>query len=250
MSAIREEIRLGIAQATVGDTTLSISGPLKLSLHTADPGFSGAPTNEVTGGSYARQTITFGAPTTDAPGRKINNNNQIEFAGMPAATITHWYVWSSLGVALFRGTISASVGAGQSLIVEIGDIKLHVEGLQSTFWMDAVLDALRAATEVDYTSDTIYLSLCSADPGQGAVTNLLPGITPLDAKAALDTVQSVYHWTNGNVLTHPQISPATPAYWVIYNASLSNQVLLRTNIGGSEHTDFRWRPYKPDLYAA
>lgn len=47
------------------------------SLHTAAPGETGA--NEVTGGSYGRQAIAFGAPTNGAG----SNTALISFTGMP-----------------------------------------------------------------------------------------------------------------------------------------------------------------------
>lgn len=48
------------------------------SLHTADPGATGA--NELTGGSYERQPITFGA----ASGGVMSATNTQSFSGMPA----------------------------------------------------------------------------------------------------------------------------------------------------------------------
>jgi len=51
-----------------------------LSLHTADPGTTGA--NEVSGGSYARQPITFAA----ASGGSQSSSDAQSFTGMPAET--------------------------------------------------------------------------------------------------------------------------------------------------------------------
>lgn len=63
-------------------------GAVTVSLHTGDPGATGA--NECTGGSYARQTGTFG---TAAASKSKANTAQIDFAGMPAVTtpgVTHY----------------------------------------------------------------------------------------------------------------------------------------------------------------
>lgn len=60
-----------------------------MSLHTADPGLTGL--NEVTGGSYARQAITFGA----AASKSITSSNTVDFTGMPAATVTHLGIWDA-----------------------------------------------------------------------------------------------------------------------------------------------------------
>ncbi len=62
-----------------------------VSLHTADPGETG--TSEVTGGSYARQVITFGAPSNGV----ITVSNTPEFSGMPAQAGIGWVgLWDSL----------------------------------------------------------------------------------------------------------------------------------------------------------
>lgn len=60
-----------------------------LSLHTADPGLTGA--SEVAGGSYARQAITFGV----AASKSITSSNTVDFTGMPAATVTHLGIWDA-----------------------------------------------------------------------------------------------------------------------------------------------------------
>ena len=77
-----------------------------VSLHTADPGTTGA--NEAAGGSYARQIGTSAFAAASA-GSKASNA-VIEFAGMPAATLTHVGVWdaSSAGNFLVGGALSAS----------------------------------------------------------------------------------------------------------------------------------------------
>ena len=71
-----------------------------LSLHTADPGQTGA--SEATGGSpaYARKQTTWGA--ADASG--IATGSQVTF-DVPAATITHVGFWSASTAGTFRGSI-------------------------------------------------------------------------------------------------------------------------------------------------
>ena len=85
-------------------------GAVTMSLHTADPGTTGA--NEVTGGSYARQTISYGAADTG----QIKNNGTATFADLPAGTITHAGFWKNgqfcQGAAL---TASRTVLAGDGL---------------------------------------------------------------------------------------------------------------------------------------
>jgi len=96
---------------------------LYLCLHTADPTDAGT-ANEVAGGSYVRQVITF-APQV---GSTAPSNNAQNFPGMPQCTITHFTIRDAVtgGNALFWGVLSiqrtfnagdpCSFGAGQILI--------------------------------------------------------------------------------------------------------------------------------------
>lgn len=78
-----------------------------LGLHTADPAGTGA--NEVTGGSYARQPITFGAPT--GSGHILTSSSTATFTGMPACTVTHLSVWDALTSGnMYLGGPSGTVG--------------------------------------------------------------------------------------------------------------------------------------------
>ena len=58
-----------------------------ISLHTANPGITGA--SEVTGGGYARKTTTWAVGGSDGS----VSGSQVEF-DVPAATISHYGVWS------------------------------------------------------------------------------------------------------------------------------------------------------------
>lgn len=82
-----------------------------LSLHSTDPGSNGA--NEITGGSYARQIITFSTPTTPfsfPSGIQQSTNAQI-FINMPALAGNVWFgVWGALSGGNFQiGSPSAAV---------------------------------------------------------------------------------------------------------------------------------------------
>lgn len=91
-----------------------------LSLHTAQPDPTGTPSNEVTGGSYARQAIAFSA----ASGGSTSNSGNVSFSSMPACTITHWglYDASTAGNLLMYGTLAASkvVNSGDTETVTSG----------------------------------------------------------------------------------------------------------------------------------
>lgn len=73
-----------------------------ISLHTADPGTTGA--SEASGGSYARQSLTFGTTSSGAAAA-----NQVSF-DVPSGTYTHFGVWDSTTASgsTFRGGGSLS----------------------------------------------------------------------------------------------------------------------------------------------
>jgi hypothetical protein len=83
---------------------------VRVSLHTADPGLTGA--SEVAGGSYARQTPTYGA----AASALAETTAGVDFTGMPACTVTHVSLWTDTGTFLMSGALSASkvVNAGDT----------------------------------------------------------------------------------------------------------------------------------------
>lgn len=97
---------------------------LYLSLHTADPVGTGA--NEVTGGSYARQTVDF---TTAASGA-ITSSADVEFQGMPGATVTHVALWdaASGGTVWWEDALSVQkvVAAGDTFRVSAGDYDISL----------------------------------------------------------------------------------------------------------------------------
>ena len=86
-----------------------------LALHTTDPGEAGTGA-EVSGGSYARQAITFAAASG---GSIAMSDAYLEFSTMPAVTVTHVALWnlSTAGNCLWSGalTTSRTVTAGDTL---------------------------------------------------------------------------------------------------------------------------------------
>lgn len=95
-----------------------------VSLHTGDPGETGA--NEVAGGSYARQAVTWGAVS----GGAMSNSAALDFTSMPACTVTHAALWDdvSAGNCLWSGTATnKTLGAGDTYQVAIGDLDVAVD---------------------------------------------------------------------------------------------------------------------------
>jgi hypothetical protein len=71
---------------------------LYVSLHTADPSTNGA--NEVTGGSYTRESAAWGSPSNGA----VTNGSSIVFDVPGSTTITHIGYWSASTSGTFYGS--------------------------------------------------------------------------------------------------------------------------------------------------
>lgn len=93
-----------------------------LSLHTADPGTTGA--NEVSGGSYARQAITWNA----ASGGTQTSSNGQTFAGMPAVSGNLWIgLWGASSSGTFywgdpNSAVTGPVVSGNSVVFTSGSV--------------------------------------------------------------------------------------------------------------------------------
>ena len=114
-----------LLDALVGTSAYSVTTPIKLALMTANGSDSAAGT-EVTGGSYARQTIAFDAASSGS----IDNNAAISFTGMPACTVVGIEIYDSAGSAkrLAYGPLTASrtVTAGDTVQFASGAITLSL----------------------------------------------------------------------------------------------------------------------------
>ena len=111
--------------ALVGTASYSANTPIKLALVTANGSDATAGT-EVSGGSYARQNITFGA----ASGGSISNDAVETFTGMPTCTVVGIELWDSAGtperLAYGSLTTSKSLTSGDTLEFSIGSITLSL----------------------------------------------------------------------------------------------------------------------------
>lgn len=100
--------------------------PLKARLMTANGSDSAAGT-ELTGGSYAAQTIAFPAQTAGSTANSAN----VDFTGMPAATVVGLEIWDSAGtpVRLWWGPLTASktTASGDTLRLSAGAVTLALD---------------------------------------------------------------------------------------------------------------------------
>lgn len=112
-----------ILDHTLRNTAFTSPTTVYLALFTSNPGESGSG-SEVTGGSYARQTITFAA----ASGGVSASSNSQTFTSLPTATITHLGIYdaSSGGNLLYYGAFSTSltVSSGDNVTIDSGDITI------------------------------------------------------------------------------------------------------------------------------
>ena len=114
-----------LLDALVGTTAYTMTGPVKLALVTANGNDASAGT-EVSGGSYARQTITFGAASSG----QIANSGAISFTGMPSVTVVGIELYDSAGspkrLAYGALTASRTVTSGDTVQFAIGAITLSL----------------------------------------------------------------------------------------------------------------------------
>lgn len=82
--------------------------------------------SEVTGGSYARQTLAVAAASAGA----TSNSADLVFSGMPATTVVGVEIWDSAAtpVRLWYGPLSVSrtVAAGDELRLTAGSLTLSI----------------------------------------------------------------------------------------------------------------------------
>ena len=110
-----------ILDAVCNNTSLAVALPWA-SLHDGDPGETGA--NEITGGSYGRQSVSFAA----AAGGSCDSNATLDFTSMPSGTITHVGLWdaSSGGNFLVGGSLTAqkTVNTGDTFRIASGNLTI------------------------------------------------------------------------------------------------------------------------------
>ena len=155
----------------------------KMSLHTA---YSATGLNEVTGGSYAKQTITWGA----ASARSKASSGNIDFT-LPAAVTIAWIgIWNS-ALTVFRGMWPNS-GTDLSFQLDVAtNDRIYAEGhgMVNTDWVVFT----GATVPAGLTAGTAYfvVGATSADPDYfqvsltsgGAAINIT-GLPSADARVS------------------------------------------------------------------
>lgn len=115
MAEMSNYLENALINATLRATTFTSPATVYVSLHTADPTDAGTGT-EVSGGSYARQSASFAAPSNGASA----TNADITF---PQAT-GNWGTVSHIGIwdALTTGNLLYHTQLDASKTIDTGDI--------------------------------------------------------------------------------------------------------------------------------
>ncbi len=164
---------------------MGANGGAWLSLHTADPGLTGA--SEVTGGTYGRQDVSGVAKFPTVTGDSVvNSAAAIDFTLMPACTVTHVGLWDSQttgGSNNFIGgaalDASKTVNAGDTFSFPTSSLTLSLAGTRgySTYLGIALLKhALLQTTFGQPAANGV--SLHTADPGETGASEVTGGAGP------------------------------------------------------------------------
>jgi hypothetical protein len=115
MSEMSNFLENALINATLRATTYTSVATVYVSLWTSDPTDAGSGT-EVSGGSYARTAVTFGAPSNGA----TTNSAAVEF---PQATASWGVVgWIGINDAATSGNLLYHTALDASKTIDIGDI--------------------------------------------------------------------------------------------------------------------------------
>lgn len=120
MAAMSTYLEDALLDHVFGNTAFT-QPALWLALFNADPTDDNVTANEISGGSYGRLTISFGAASLGS----VSNDAQVSFTDMPADTVTHAAIYdaSTVGNLLVHGALTASrvVNAGDTFNVPAGN---------------------------------------------------------------------------------------------------------------------------------
>lgn len=138
MGAFSDYLETALLNHLFRATAYTAPASLYISLHTAAPDESGTPSNEVSGGSYARVAVTsnttnWTAPTTSGAGKLTDNGAVITFPTPSATwgTVSYFGIYdaSTAGNLLFYGplTISKTINSGDTVQFAIGALDIILD---------------------------------------------------------------------------------------------------------------------------
>lgn len=120
MAGFSDYLENKILEHTLKNTTYTPVATVYASLHTADPGDTGA--SECTGGSYARKSCSWAA----AGSGSIATNAALTWTDMPACTVKYVGIWDTVsgGNNLYAGGLTANktLNAGDTFEIASGNL--------------------------------------------------------------------------------------------------------------------------------
>ena len=198
-----------------------------LSLHTSDPGATGA--SEVSGGSYARVNAStlFGTAATTG---SLSISSGFSITGMPGVTVTHVGIWdaASSGNFVEGGPLTAPmiVASGQGFSVSSGQLTIGFSDSPlatawTTYLRNAVLNYMYLGTAF---SATPYASLHTGAPGGTGANEVTGGSY---ARFALTMASPTNGGTsNTNSGSTANMPAVTVSYQGIFDASTAGNFLM------------------------
>ena len=230
--------------------SITAPGTLYLGLFLSNPGDSGAEGTEITYTGYARQEITFSAPSVSGSGLMVQNTAMISFAESTssAGSVTYIGVFDSLtggNMYLYAPLdIALVVQSGVSPVFRAGSIKWIWTGNFSTYYRTAIMNVLRTTNLSGFTP---YVALCNGDPTASgaefngnsyariAVTMGVPSQQASGTAMSQNTTDVISAISTGSwgTLTHAAIYDASTGGnpFVVVNLGRSYNVPIGTAIG-------------------
>lgn len=158
-----ENLMLGLLKGT----SIGANSTFYLGLFLSNPGESGSAGTEITYTGYARQQITFAAPTASGTGKMIQNDQMVNFAEATssAGTVTYVGVFDSLtgGNMYLYGSLDQPlvVQSGVSPVFRAGSVKWIWTGNMSDYYRTAVMNVMRGQAVSGFSP---YVALYNGDP--------------------------------------------------------------------------------------
>lgn len=121
---------MGTSSTTAGNAGLDavLNGVTHVSLHTSDPGTTGA--NEATGNGYARQAVTLSAASSKASTNSADVVWTASGGTLGGGTVSHYGLWDSVSGGNFRygGPLAASrtVADTETLTIATGNLDVDI----------------------------------------------------------------------------------------------------------------------------
>lgn len=164
MSQLSNYLENALANAVLRNVAYTSPATVYLALYTSDPTDADVGT-ELTGGGYARQAITFAAPSNGGS----SNSAIVNFgtAGADLGTATHWGVRdaAAAGNLLWHGPLTTAkiITNGSPYKVNAGLIICSIGGAASLYLANALVNAV--LRNVTFTSPaTVYTAAYVNDP--------------------------------------------------------------------------------------